>query len=342
MDENKNLAESQALKELHALNLQKQTKGNISSFQEGYSYKNILQVAQTGKAGLRKAWEEATSAPIDFWGKVVDENGKPVVTAHVIFKISDNPDSYSPKQTFETLSDENGLFSLTGKKGGILFVSVGKEGYSLLKEPIQGNFLYFFKGKPGYNSLPVPENPALYVLRKKGKGAALARMNLRRNFPTSGKPVEIGFRPHQVDLKIEYRALSEKDEKKRFDWQCRISTPKGGLAPWKGWQEFDFEAPETGYKSLDEINLSKNAERWTDSATRKFFLKTTDGKYACLEFRVYVGNEPFFVIEAYYNPSGSRNLEYDPAKEINSQRVSEIGLEKAIEGVQLRAPYSGR
>jgi hypothetical protein len=46
----------------------------------------------------------------------------------------------------------------------------------------------------------------------------------------------------------------------------------------------------------------------------RFYLKTKDG-YALIELRMVPGGQ-YFRLQSYLNPTGSRNLEYDPAKEI--------------------------
>ena len=77
--------------------------------------------------------------------------------------------------------------------------------------------------------------------------------------------------------------------------------------------------------------MPKNAEKWQPQAERSYFLKLANGCYARIEFKMIAGGDHYFKIESYLNPSGSRNLEYDPKKSITPERIKEIGLEKAIE-----------
>jgi len=215
-----------------------------------------------------------------------------------------------------------GYFSLEGKKGASLAVTVVKEGYRVIKEPL-GSIRFWEKGAPG-SKLPNKEEPFLYILRKKGEAAELIYLPYGRyKLAKDGTPMVIALKTGKAavtrdgDLQVEcWIDDQNKDEKEQYDWRCRISVPGGGLAPWKGEEGFEFEAPAGGYQRSVEINMPKTAERWLDQVEQKYFVKTGDGKYARLVFRLFAASKPFCVLKVHYNPSGSRNLEYDPAKEI--------------------------
>jgi hypothetical protein len=80
--------------------------------------------------------------------------------------------------------------------------------------------------------------------------------------------------------------------------------------------KFDFEAPISGYQSIVEFSMSKDAERWKNDFEAEYFVKLANGHYARMEFRITTGGDHFASIDVYYNPSGSRNLEYDPKKRL--------------------------
>jgi len=289
-----------------------------------YSFGEVLQIANAGDP--EEAWRKGYSAPIDFWGKVVDQGGNPIPGTRICFYVDDNPDPYGKSKEFETVSDAEGYFSLEGKRGAALAISlVAKEGWRVIKKP-EGFLRYWAKGTPGHG-FSSKENPELIVMRKKGEAANLIRLSRRQQkIEKDGTPVAVDLKTGKVadsgkgDLRVEcWTDDQNKDEKKRYDWRCRISVPGGGLAPWKGEEGFEFEAPANGYKESDEISMSKTAERWLSSVERKYFVKTADGKYARIIFGMFAGGYHFFVIEGYLNPSGSRNLEYDEAKQIDSR-----------------------
>jgi len=65
--------------------------------------------------------------PIEFYGKVVDENTNPVSGAQIDFDANDT--SAEGTSFYHTQSDADGLFSIKNIQGKILGVKVNKEGY---------------------------------------------------------------------------------------------------------------------------------------------------------------------------------------------------------------------
>ncbi|HEY0255844.1 MAG TPA: hypothetical protein VGC39_00260, partial [Candidatus Methylacidiphilales bacterium] len=83
--------------------------------------------------------------------------------------------------------------------------------------------------------------------------------------------------------------------------------------------EFDFTAPSSGYKeSVSQSFSVASGDSWYGSSQKQFFLKLADGRFARGEFIVNAGNTandpPFWNFSGYLNPTGSPNLEWDPAK----------------------------
>jgi hypothetical protein len=77
--------------------------------------------------------------------------------------------------------------------------------------------------------------------------------------------------------------------------------------------EFDFTAPLDGYRPVDEINMPQTtAEKWSNDVAKQYFVKLANGNYAYVKFRMVAGGDHFCIVESYLNPSGSRNLEFDP------------------------------
>ena len=58
---------------------------------------------------------------------------------------------------------------------------------------------------------------------------------------------------------------------------------------------------------------------WRRDLSKDYFIRLADSTFARVKIELMVGgNFNFVVLESYLNPSGSRNLEYDPAKEIKA------------------------
>src|SRR6266850_1074150 len=93
------------------------------------------EIAEKSNANYQRLMSE-WQAPIDFYGKVLDENGNPVPGVEVHFNWSETPFDDGQKSS-ATESDLNGLFSLTGQRGSILEVWTRKDGYYVPKPGFQ-------------------------------------------------------------------------------------------------------------------------------------------------------------------------------------------------------------
>ena len=265
--------------------------------------------------------KRAFGTPITFFGKVVDQNGSPVPDASVHYSIEDKYFGNGTKR--EGVSDPNGSFGISGVSGACLYVSVWKMGYDGGAKA-HASFGY---GIPTGQRPPTKDYPAIFVLRKKAEAEPLVRVSSRQfELAKTGEPVGVDLRTGKevplgrALLVIESWVNDRENESRRgcYDWSCRVTVPGGGLAPRKG---DDFEAPEEGFNESDFFRVTKTDPRWTDRVERQYFVKLPDQTYARLTFQMMAGGRyNFFVLESYLNPSGSRNLEYDPAKEIKLSR----------------------
>jgi len=88
--------------------------------------------------------------------------------------------------------------------------------------------------------------------------------------------------------------------------------PGGGIQLKDG--KFNFNAPEVGYSERFSKTLSKVSNDWADSFIGEFFIRFADGTYA--RIHLDMSTYQFIIRSSYLNPTGSRNLEYDPLKRI--------------------------
>ncbi|SPE59641.1 exported hypothetical protein [Verrucomicrobia bacterium] len=261
--------------------------------------------------------------PIEFHGKVVDENTNPVATASVHFVWTD----LSPKGTSEkdTTSDQAGLFSLSNTNGENLIVQVSKEGYYAYQR-FGAAFNYAGESQ---NFVPDAANPVIFQLKKKGLAEPLVHVQSPMGGPKgfriakdgtaveislmTGKAVPIG----QGDLEVQCWTDNEgKTPGEKYDWKCQISVPNGGIL--QPTHELDVQAPLDGYRTADVIDMPANrGTDWSSHASRNYFLKLASGNYARISFEVVAGGDHFFQLESFLNPSGSRSLEFDPQIAIN-------------------------
>ncbi len=268
----------------------------------------------------QKAYMAAFLTPIAFWGKVVDEFGSPVPDAIVELGANDNPNPMGNGSTYELTTNAEGLFSIQDIRGISLSVLVSKDGY-YSTEQSRGKANYVLKNNTDL-PVPTPNTPAIFVLRKMGEAATLMRAENSVNLPKNGTPVmidfELGKASAQGDVKIECWVQDQGVDTSvynPYDWRCVISVPGGGLV--ERTDSLDFTAPTSNYRPSAEIQMPKTAENWRQQASKEYFIKRADGTFGRVEIRVVTGSSNFVRFESYVNlEKGERNLQYDPAKQI--------------------------
>ena len=259
------------------------------------------------------------SAPISFFGKVLDQYGEPIPDAKIHYSAADQ--YFGSGSKYEGVSDVNGRFSISGIKGAGLYVSVYKGGYQET-EASGGSFGY---GMPSGRQPPSKEEPAVFVLRKKGPTEPLVVVSSRQyEVPKTGEPVAVNLRTGRKartdrgDIQVEsWVDEQSKDQLNHFDWKCRVSVPGGGLMERN--DPLVFEAPEDGYIPSVDIVMPQSAKQWKPRVEKDYFVRLADNNYAHLKLEMHAGGSyNFFVLESYLNLAGSRNLESDPNKAIRA------------------------
>ena len=117
-----------------------------------------------------------------------------------------------------------------------------------------------------------------------------------------------------VRITADYDALPDMN---KYPWKIQVSSPGGGVI--ESSDDFLYEAPESKYSD----NLSwevKEGKEWSRDLKRALYVRLKGEIYAAvtLDVKVYHTNKARIVVSSLINPSGSRNLEYDPAKEIDN------------------------
>jgi hypothetical protein len=252
-------------------------------------------------------------APIDFYGKVLDENSNAIAGASIRFSWSETPLEGGHKTSL-TESDTDGLFSLHGQRGASLQVWVSKDGYYTPKPGFRA-FNYALTG----HFLPEAQSPVVFRLRRKGAPEPLLRvagtgLSTMSDYPLSGDgtPTEVSLRDGRQapighgDLRVEV-SVGEPLEgsPRRLRWRCRVTIPGGGLVQVN--DEFPFLAPQDGYRQTDEWIVDERNRM--QAVEKKYYVRLHDGKFGLVTLRVVGTASPYFGLSSLVNPSGSRNLE---------------------------------
>lgn len=254
-----------------------------------------------------KAWANQVQRPIEFYGKVIDENGQPVDGANISFSWN----QFMPEQSFETnaFSDANGLFSVVGLAGATLGVHVQKDGYYSVKaNPIE---FQYWKVLDSSSFQPDAGNPVIFHLRKKGSGTNLTTAFLNVKVPRDGTSVSVDFlnRTFGADGQLQISQVKPPYEtwKRATAWSFKMEIPDGGFIEQN--DEFPFEAPASGYQPVIDFNFDARQPGWKTLFTKSYYLVFgSPPKYGRLTVETDISWGGARITYA-INPSGSRNLE---------------------------------
>ena len=279
-----------------------------------------------------------SNVPIQFYGKVSDQNQKGVSTVKVNAEIHafDEVKFFDPttKDDFKIISLEvttggDGRFSITDAKGRILMIKgMQKEGYGPFIAS-RGMFVY----DPSLQDVfhPDPQNPVIFQMWKSGQTEPLikAENNLAVTY-AENRILTVDLIRNKIiangsaagDLKIQIKQLPT-TSLGHYPWSLIIDAVDGGIIETK--DAFLYRAPESGYETGYEFIMDPIKSTWSDKLIKRFYVRSRGGRvYAGINLQVlsnfsHDGKTAYIEIDYLANPAGSRNLEYDPAKKINKQ-----------------------
>jgi hypothetical protein len=266
--------------------------------------------ANTINPTIAEAWQK----PIDFYGKVVDENTNPVAGASVEFRWDDLT-ANDWTRTATTTSDAEGLFSLHGEHGATLAVSVSKVDYYASQKDTNS----FHYAVPNDNQIYSPDqlSPAVFHLWKKGQGAELVtsqngmRPDLAVRVPINGDLVSVDLLAKKVvangDLELSQIKPDRLNLQQATNWSFHISIPTGGFVEED--DAFPFTAPATTYQPAIDFNFVKGEPDWVTQFTKTYYIEFGQpAKYGWLQIDANISQQTVFLRYA-INPTGSQNLE---------------------------------
>ena len=262
---------------------------------------------------MQAEWNASNSKALDFYGKVVDQEGSPVagvkikagVGLVINFERSGGKDYY-------TETDAHGRFSFIGIHGSGVGFTLTKEGY-------------FYNQRLPVTSrpkdyVPDPDNPVIFPIWKLKGAEPMVHVEAHCGLAVDGSPMSFdlltGKKTNGGDLVIRLvRNPVNIDRSKPFDWTLTLQINGGGLI--SVGTIYTNEAPVEGYKSSVTVSMSASEKNWSPSLVQTYFFKARNGQvYGRITANLMANYQPaptHFEFEVYANPSGSRNLEFDPA-----------------------------
>jgi hypothetical protein len=251
-------------------------------------------------------------ASVDTYGKVVDQNGQPVVGA----KVQGYVDlGFGDSEKHDTETDAKGQFHFLGLHGKGLGIGLQKKGYEYgYKIPYQ---------RPG-DYLPDLNNPVVITMWKLRGAEPMTHSKLHAYIPCDGSVTKFdlltGKKNPDGDLIVNLtRNPLNIDRRRPFNWSVTLEIPNGGFQEITNLL-YPNEAPTEGYQSKMTLNFPTNMVGWQSSFNHAYYFKSKDGQiYGRMDIEIMADFQPpptLFDVEIYANPAGSRNLEFDWKKQI--------------------------
>ncbi len=246
---------------------------------------------------------------IDFYGKVVDQNGAPVAGAKVRGVIVFSSMAGTNNKDYFTETDGNGLFKFTNLHGPNFGAVPSKEGY-VYDERQPANW------SENYN--PNPNVPIVFPIWKLQGAEPMVHAQIHDYIPCDGTEIQYNLLTGKRTstgggLIVKFiRNPVQIVRGTPFAWTLTLEVPGGGLIEVKDL--YPYEAPENGYEPFTTIATGSDVKNYTDSASKTYYVKSADGKYGRLTIELQADFQPpptSFDANIYLNLSGSRNLEYD-------------------------------
>jgi hypothetical protein len=279
------------------------------------------------KAQLREMMNDA-NRPISFYGLVIDQDRNPIPGVKVTFQIrrtkAIGPIGIGDTFDYPSLTTgADGRFSVTGATGAVLVVkSFEKPGYEPSEKATRGMYWYWREPMDAYR--PSSEQPEVFQMWKKSGAEKLVRNGISAPLRYDGTASTLDLLNGRVAENGDLRVVLMRNPQqitygqRNYEWTLTLESLGGGLIESKDEQM--YLAPAEGYQTKIVIHMPAAAADWVDEKSFKLYVKLHDGKqYGRAELKVLVGSDrettPFY-ITVFVNPSGSRNLEYDPLQDV--------------------------
>jgi hypothetical protein len=275
----------------------------------------------------REAMEKADpgytyKTPIVFYGKVVNQNNQPIQGAIADMHWTGTRGEALDKAT--VISGAEGRFALEGVSGKLLVIWIHKEN-CIGGTNSQGDYNYADFYEPNYH-VPDSNQPVIFSLWTLGDPEPMYKFNYYCDLTADGKPSWFDLKTGRSAPtgNIGFSVIRHSIEKGlESGYSIVVQAGLGGGIALSNGEEFLFQAPLNGYQPMIQIEQpekrSNSDMEYKLTRIVRCYLKTADGKYAAIDTEIilHAGPEAQLMSLIYYNPSGSRNLEYDYRKQID-------------------------
>lgn len=263
------------------------------------------------------AFAKRNNVPIAFYGRVIDQDGKPlegVAVEYTVTAIPMIPVPWGPSETKnETcVTDQNGLFAVEGKRGsGLDITGLAKQGYRKSG--------YYQQADVHYE----PHDPQRYI---PDRNKPIDLMMIRDDLPKAEKVFEKqlklnwdatiiieSFGPNVGKLEFTANRTGRdcNNTTKQFEWEVKMRAE--GFTMMKLPNENERMAPLVGYTSNGRVGFSPDEKGWESAPDESYAILTDSGNYGLMNLKIYAGRDDGRVsgrVMVFLNKSGARNIDH--------------------------------
>lgn len=277
------------------------------------------QIAQLEE--FAQTYNKYHNIPIDFYGKIIDQDSNPVVGVKIDVTIRQQyvisailRTSTDKEIPLNVVSGQNGCFVIHGKNGDSVHIdSIQKDGYRLSPK-VEKTYAYVSSIEPFH---PDSQNPVIIKMWKLGESANL--ISHRTLF---------GFRPGRIytldiltdkkiengsangDLRIQFERQSVLTPREAYPWSLEISAVDGGLV--ETTDEFEYVAPESGYQPQISFQTNSISPKAVPDITKDYYFTSRNGRvYGVVSLQIFsdYNGQSAILVNSRINSNGSRDLQ---------------------------------
>jgi hypothetical protein len=263
------------------------------------------------------AFAKKNNVPISFYGRVVDQDNNPLQGAVVDFLVTTIPMIPIPWGPSEKIivtcaTDQNGLFSLEGKRGsGLNITGLAKQGYRESGYYPQASV----RCEPHDPQRHIPERnkPVEFMMIRDDlpKAEEVLSRQLLLNWNAENTTIDFGSTIGKLEFTASRIGRDANDTTKKFEWEVKMKAI--GFTMTKLQSKNERMAPREGYSSMGRVGFSPDKQTWKHQTEESYAIQTNNGAYGLMKLSVYGDGNDGGVsgrVTVYLNKSGARNIDH--------------------------------
>ncbi len=256
---------------------------------------------------------ERGDTPIKFFGRVVDQDGRPLGGAIVRYKVQ-RAGNYLESGVIENtgkkgeiIAGANGRFEIQDVKG--LTLAIGPLEKPLYRDGAKAPRSFGFNGTPQVHQ-PDTQNPVEFLMIRSDTPRTKEIYNETLEFSWNKGDVRIPLGQKLGDFVLTPTRTRASEEVTDFDWNITVRMNGAQLVVL---EETSADiAPDTGFQKEFTYHGTKGDKNWHGGVQARYAFTTQDGRYGFAKFVLYAERDDLQVngaLEIRLNETGSRSLD---------------------------------